>query len=794
MRSQYHQVSHGLTQAPRNFYCLQSRSLCPLKASEPITGTAAISVPASQIERIPDVAFSIPDFEGSTKLQIFANSSKTEIGCFQAVMGNGVTLSQPKAIAPILGVFTVVAIVAAFLTAAYGVSVPHMRMHYAHSLSVLVIFETFQSFFFTGALSVDWPRVLVAWWSNFAWSAGLIHSSGIANSIGSFTGVIGNASQVGGAGSVVINNGGGLAGQIYGSLKARVFNDANAPYDYSYAGVPVAPGMPMPGTWYGFSGALSEADVPAAGAFLVGLIWLLVAVGLVMLCVLSLKFALEALAGLKWIKEDRMDYFREHWLGYLTVSVLRTLFIAFFMIATLALFQLNVKAPVGVTTIAAVTFAIFVIGTSALVGLACRARLRFGNFSITADQLILHRGKLFKVIPCVAPVRASTLKEQESAARPIVTVSWFRIRHIDDDPSRVTVHDDETFVKSFGWLSARYRRTRWWFFAYYLGYQFIRACFLGGGVQSPLAQVYGLFIVEIFAFLIIVKYKPFEGTRNMTLAVWMLGITKVTTTGLSIAFLPDFSLDRIVATVLAFIIIAIQGLLVIALMILVVLGAISSWMSLSRNREDISPEFLDGIRTRYFEKMEAKARDGPDPHKQDEEKNTELDEFKEQFFSAASVPRARKTGGEEADIITSLGVRPPPHLRPATARPSSVHGRVRVNSLHSRRSVGNLPRSGRQHRASWSAKDFAQWDAELSAARPSGAMLAKRRSGGGNGVGLTSRPTSGSSLRVVQTVADMEHPSPLGPGRPNTPSKRVGSGEVAVNHPLPSSIQETTED
>jgi hypothetical protein len=131
-------------------------SLCPLNASVPITGWAVLPVGPEQIGGIPPMAFSIPDFEGTARLRIFANSSETEIGCFQAGMRNGNTFSHPEIVAPVLGGLTLIAIIASFATAVYGVSVVHMRMHYAHSLSALVLLETLQSIFFTGALTVNW--------------------------------------------------------------------------------------------------------------------------------------------------------------------------------------------------------------------------------------------------------------------------------------------------------------------------------------------------------------------------------------------------------------------------------------------------------------------------------------------------------------------------------------------------------------------------------------------------------------------------------------------------------------
>ncbi|KAG9583133.1 TRP-domain-containing protein, partial [Aureobasidium melanogenum] len=177
-------------------------SLCPLNASIPIEANGIIPVAQSDVAAIPPIALSIPDFEGEAILRIFANSTQAEIGCYSAVVTNGATFSQPKAVGSILGIFTVIALIASFATAIYGDSVPVMRKHYAHSLSVLVVFSVFQHVFFTGALSMNWPSVLVAWWSNFAWSGGMIYSSSMQHSIDKLIGNnLGNTSQVGAAGS-----------------------------------------------------------------------------------------------------------------------------------------------------------------------------------------------------------------------------------------------------------------------------------------------------------------------------------------------------------------------------------------------------------------------------------------------------------------------------------------------------------------------------------------------------------------------------------------------------------------
>ncbi|KAF5000868.1 hypothetical protein FGRMN_1477 [Fusarium graminum] len=693
------------------------KSLCPLKAGEPIDAYITTSISADDVRGIPSIALNIPDLEGFSRLRIFANSTQTEIGCFQATMSNGRTFSQQKIVGTVLGVFTVFAVFASFATAIYGVQIPHMRMHYAHSFSVLIIFETFQAIFFSGALSVNWPALLPAWWSNFAWTAGMFASDNMIEAISSFAGVSGNASQVGSAGSVPINNGGGLAQQIFGrSLKSRATpqlvdglhsltrrNDFNPndPYDYSWAGEPRNPGMPLPGDYSGFPGVLSVIGIPRNDAFIIGLIWLLVVLAAVALFVAFSKLLLDLCSKTKLIKSDGFDFFRSHWLGFLAAGLLRTLFIAFFVMTTLAMFQFSIKAPPGPTAIAAIVFVMF-LGFAGLTAYACSARLREGKYEVVSDTLRFEQGKILKKVPFVTTTLESSIGEEELARKPRLFASFpiRRIKFVDKDPERPKVHQDEPYIKRFGWLSARYRLTRWWFFAIYLAYQFVRACFIGGGRASPVAQVYGLLIFELIALMIIIKLKPFEGSRNTTAAMWLLSISKIVNTGLSIAFLRPLNLSRVAATAIGMIILVVQCFLAAAILVLIILGMISTWMSLSRNREDL-PEKFDDLRVRYFEHMEDRAGTS----KPKESEVDELEELSKSIFSVSNVKR--NTQNNTFPTLEGPTSQVPSH----PAHPLSR--RNRANSAGSRHSVNSLPRSGRAHRASWTAKDFAEWDADM---------------------------------------------------------------------------------
>lgn len=538
----------------------------------------------------------------------------------------------------------------------------------------------------------------------------MIYAPSMVQTVNTFAGVSGNASQVGGAGSYVLNTGGGLVTQIYGRsifpkhsgvITKRAPYNASNPFDYKWAGKPVTPGMPTPGTWTGFPATLAGVSIPISDAFLIGLIWIAVAFGMVAASVALFKGALETLAWMKRIKEDRLAYFRSHWMGYLAHTLLRTFFVAFAVVMTLAMLQFTIPASTAMLAITATIFALFLLGAVALVSLACYDRTRRGKFEMASDEIIFHRSSFVGIIPSWA----STLKERQLEVRPIFAFSFPRLRHITNDTTRPTVHQDQTYLRLFGWFSGKYRQTRWWFLAYYIIYIVGRAGFLGTGLLSPLAQVYGLLVFEIFAFAVIIILNPFEGSRNTALAVWMLSISKIITTGLSIAFLPAFRLDRILATVVGVVIVVIQGLLVIAVMILIVLSTISTWMSLTRNREELGAELLEAIRIKYFEKMEAKASDTfqvPKPKKSKKGKGKDdeaTEKPREPQFSVISVQRAPKIDDEDSDDDIVHDLEPLQHGTDASGL-RSVSRASRANSVSSRRSVNSLPRGLRQQRTS----------------------------------------------------------------------------------------------
>jgi hypothetical protein len=701
------------------YCCANEPSACPVRANRSIEAEGIIPISDSDVAGIPPVALVIPDFEGQAILRIFSNSTQAEMGCFAAQITNGNTFSQKSTVGSVLGVFTFVAVLASFATAIYGDSVVEMRKHYAHSLSVMIVFAVWHHIYFTGALSMNWPSALVAFWSNYAWAGGMIYSEHMQNTINDFIGWNkGNTSHVGAAGTGVDspNLGGGY--DLHAIYKRNI-NSAmtgmgnpfgkrdsiSASSNFRYDGRPVRPGLPLPGNYSGFAGTLAPERIPASNAFMTGLLWYLILIACVVVSMLAFKVMLEGLSGAKIIRRDRLAFFREHFVHYMAAAVLRTAFIGFFMIAYLSMFQFAYLRSPGPVAVACVVFVIIIFGVGTAAGLACYCRVSHGKYICEPDVINIEKRKAWKIIPSYGFSCQSQSPRSEDKAYA-GAIPWWLIRSSSGEKS---VHDDENFTMKFGWLASRYRRTRWWFFAVWLVYEFIRACFLAGASSQSLVQVCGLFVVEFIAFVCMVCLHPFEGQRLNIVLVYLLGLSKVATTGLSAAFDTRFGLSRIPATVIGIIIILIQGVLTLVVMIAIFIGAITSYMSITRNREDMRPKRWLATRQKYFDRIDANVHDVPRPRPTRIDPVQEVD--KGPYFSVNLVKRIPKVEDEDRYFMPDLLHDPSTsNLLLSEENGSRTDGRLlqrdRSASLQSQVSSSTLPRAARLHRPSWNSQEL----------------------------------------------------------------------------------------
>jgi hypothetical protein len=406
-----------------------------------------------------------------------------------------------------------------------------------------------------------------------------------------------------------------------------------------------------------------------------------------------------------------------------------------------------------VKAVAGVVLAIFLLGMLGLAGYALFYRLRTGKYTLSSDRLNVER-KTLGFLPWYTFIRESQFKEKDKAKVFAGSLPWRSIRFTDKEANRAPVHGDEDYNKKFGWLSARFRQSKWWFFAVWLGYELVRACFYGGAAGHALTQVFGLLVVEALALVSIVFLRPFESNRLNILMVYLLGFSKVATVALASAFDEHFNLSRITTTVIGIVIIVIQGLVTIVLMIFIVLGAISSYMSLSRNREEFKPKSWVQYRMRYLIHVEQKANDQPVPRPAAPEPAAIITTTPtEPYFKVASVRREPKIGDEDED--NQLDGLDKHGTSPALLAETNDTPYSRTQSLRSRASASNLPYGARRHRASWSSRDFLQmYDEGLQLQTPSRMSVESQREAPARSRAASQRPSSSTGAPFVLHKVD----------------------------------------
>ncbi|KAH7399029.1 hypothetical protein DE146DRAFT_519716 [Phaeosphaeria sp. MPI-PUGE-AT-0046c] len=667
-------------------------SACPIRIGVPIRAEGIIPVNKDDVSRIPEIALAIPDFEGQAILRIFSNSTQAEVGCFAAQITNGNTFRQKVGVGTVLGVFTLVAISSSFVTATHGDDVVEMRKHYAHSVSVMVVFAVWHHIYFSGALSMNWPSVLVSYWSNYAWTGGMIYSEHMQNSINNFIGSNkGNTSQVGAAGAGVKNPELGGGYDIH-AIYRRTVNDAIG--GFSYTGQPVKPGTPLPGNFSGFAGMLAQERIPASNAFMTCLFWSLVLVAFILVSIMAFKFVLEALSSTRVMKNSRLTYFRSHYIRYTASSILRAFFIGFFMLTYVSMFQLTYLKSPGTIAVACTIFLVVAFGIGTAAGLACYCRIRDEKYGCERDALVIEMIIAWNILPWLKLSwrNESTRSEHKNY---VVAIPWWTIRSCIGEKS---IHNDESFILSYGWLASRYRRTRWWFFATWLVYEFIRACFLAGASSQPLVQVFGLLTVESVAFIGMIYLRPFEGQRLNIVLVYFLGFSKVATTALSASFDASFNLPRILATVVGIVIIVIQGLLTITMMVTIIMGAVTSYFSVMRDRETTGARSWVPLRKKYLQGIVLPSSYHVEPMQQARSRS---------YFCVNQVKRVPKVEDEDEEFLREI-------RDDACAPRTSIISRTWPGAYEQPTLAGNrlqvsytaLPRAARLHRPSWPSQDF----------------------------------------------------------------------------------------
>ncbi|KMQ42677.1 TRP-like family [Trichophyton rubrum] len=597
------------------------RNLCPMDASRQIGDGGLLQVAPTDISGISQTTLRLPDLEGRAVLRVFSNSTRSQIACYASTVTNGVTMSHPQAVVSLLALIIFITFILSLATIIYGEDILTMQLHYSHSSSLLLAFTVLHHIYFTGAISANWPRVLVEFWSNFAPFAGMIYSKSMQSSIDRLVGADKGDVRILGAnpvGNVFPHLGGYNITNIYNTSPSnRTFGPLRtslwAPMDeqdyhasassaslsstFQWQGQLVDDGFPMPGNYSGFAGTLSMQKIPAVNALTTGLLWVLVLIAALTAVIPVVKMIIELLIHWKVIKgrqAQNLAYFRIHWPEFVLAMLLRSLFIGFGMLSFLALFQFGFGGAASVKALAAITFLVLILGSVSITAYAIS--YRHSHFTSMPERrpLVFERRNLLNIIPWFVLTTKGSTVSKESSTTALQNYPWWKSCVHD------TGSNESKFLLRFGWLLARFKDDRWHFCVIWLMHEFLRACFLGGAVANPISQTVGLLILEITFMICVITMNPFEAKR-LSIVLYTLSFSNISSALLSIPLLAQHNLNRMAAFAIGMAIAIIHSILVLLLVISMLSGIITSYISLTRNRR-IPADQLGShpIRMRYL--------------------------------------------------------------------------------------------------------------------------------------------------------------------------------------------------
>ena len=142
--------------------------LCPMSTGQ-INIQSNIVIPQDVIDKIPSIAYGIPDLDGLVRIYINDTDSSTSIACVEAQLSNGKTVDQ-KAVGWATAVIAGLGLVASGVTSGMGHS--NTAAHVA--ANALSLFGFFQAQAFIGMTGVKLPPIVQSWTQNFQWSMGII--------------------------------------------------------------------------------------------------------------------------------------------------------------------------------------------------------------------------------------------------------------------------------------------------------------------------------------------------------------------------------------------------------------------------------------------------------------------------------------------------------------------------------------------------------------------------------------------------------------------------------------------
>ncbi|KAK3657625.1 hypothetical protein LTR56_002400 [Elasticomyces elasticus] len=556
--------------------------MCPVPAAS-FASKGAQTIPPEFASQIPAIAFSIPDLDGTVKMQL-KGAGGEDVACIESTVGNGKTLNIPAVSYAAVGM----AAAALVLSGLAGLAAGGHPGATTPSPTFGEVIGWFQGLAMNGMMSVNYPPIYRSFSSNFAFSTGLVPWGQLQTTIDGFRAKTGgnltSDSYQYLTDNVTLVYGDGAANTTSRMMR-RAFDTvllwardgtsvtvngttANIGDDPSSSNTTSSTDNKINHYVSGIQAYTEQLSIPQANTFMtVLLIWAIIC-GVIIVFILLFKVILEAWSMFGVIPKSLESWRKRYW--WRLAKALTNLVLLLYGTWTLyCIYQFTAGDSWAAKTLAGITLGLFT------------AVLAFFTWRIYT--------------------KAHEYKKLEGDASKLY-------------------EDKETWLK-YNIFYENYKKGYWWLFVPAIVYMFAKGCVIAGANGHGLVQTSGQLIVEALVLGLLLWSRPFQRRSGVWINIF-IQVVRVISVVAILVFVEELGISQTTKTVTGLVLIVVQCVLTAALAILLAVNAIINCvkenphrrarkaqekMKLERDLDDLTP--LDARNSLLMEPMTQRGAD-----------------------------------------------------------------------------------------------------------------------------------------------------------------------------------------
>ncbi|KAI0403761.1 TRP-domain-containing protein [Xylaria palmicola] len=516
------------------------QQLCPVPPGHfGANGTQAI--PPEFADKIPAIAFQIPDIAAQAKLELTSLDDNSTIGCVQSQVTNGKSVDVPAvsyiaaglaAGALVLGGASAISAAVSGAAAGAGSTVGGVG---TISPTFGEVFGVFQGFALNGMMSAELPQVYRSFAKNFAFSTGLIPWKEMQVGIDNFrqrTGgnltrdsveLLEKTTLVYPDGSTASANS-SLFGRAVEHFTYLALRDIDTQINSTVTGGDSASATEtaIRTAVSGITGFVNTLAIPESNTFMTVLEIVAIVIGVIIVGILLVKVILEVWALFGRFPESLSD-FRKHYWGSIARAVTSLILLLYGVWVLYCVFQFTNGDSWAAQALAGVTLAIFT------------GVLAFFSWKIWST--------------------ARKLKNSEG--------------------DTTSLYEDKLYWRKYSLFYESYKKSYWWVFIPVIVYLFAKGTVIAATDGHGMIQSIATLTVEGLFLILLVWSRPYERKSGNIINI-AIQVVRVLSAVLILVFVQEFGIAQTTQTVAGVALIAVQSALAVTLAILILWNAIIS--------------------------------------------------------------------------------------------------------------------------------------------------------------------------------------------------------------------------